>query len=98
MANVPTLQVTEDALRAMGNLNLKNDPNWIAIKQYLKNQAVSLEAMAAYGEFPTFERQRFISGMATAFRDLFNFADNPKECAEKIKAALSRPDKKLTGV
>lgn len=97
MANVSMIHITEDALRAMANLNANMDPNWIQIKEYLRNTKELLKSMSAFGVDIPAEKLRFFQGLAWAMNDLSVFAEDPKTGIEKIRVARERTEKKLEG-
>ena len=98
MANISLIQITEEALRAMANLNANNDPNWLEIKNYLSQVKETMKNMCAFGINITSDNLRFFQGVATALNDLSIFAEDPKTAIEKIHASKERPNRKLEGL
>lgn len=92
------LQITEDALRAMANLNMAMDPNWLEIKKWLQESRDSLQKMAAFSIDLPMEKVRFFQGLAWAINDLSIYAEYPKETMEKLRLAKKRTENKLTGI
>ena len=97
MAGLGMIEMSEEALRAMSNLNANNDPNWIEVKNYLGQTRETLKRMVAFGIDITPERRNFITGLAWAFNDLFVYAEDPKLGLLKIETSRSRADRKLEG-
>lgn len=98
MAQISMIHITEDALRAMANLNSGIEPNWLEIKKWLRESRETLQRMAAFSVDVPAEKVRFFQGLAWAMNDLSVFAENPKEAIEKIEIAKQRAGKKLEGV
>ena len=97
-SNISMIQVTEEALRAMANLNSDMEPNWIEIKKWLQQSKETLQKMAAFAVEVPGDKVRFFQGLAWAINDLSVFAESPKEAMEKIQVARERAEKKLEGV
>jgi len=97
-SNISMIQVTEEALRAMANLNSDMEPNWIEIKKWLQQSKETLQRMAAFAVDVPADKVRFFQGLAWAMNDLYVFAESPKEAMEKIQVARERAEKKLEGV
>jgi len=97
-SNISMIQITEDALRAMANLNGSMEPNWIEIKKWLRESKETLQRMAAFAVDVPAEKRQFFSGLAWAMNDLSAFAESPKEAMEKIQTGKQRADQKLGGV
>jgi|SRR3972149_4340552 len=99
MATTPSMiQITEDALRAMANLNAAREPNWLEIKKWLQQTKETLKSMAAFAVDVPADKRAFFSGLAWALNDLSIYSEFPKEAMEKIKVAKERTEKKLEGV
>ncbi len=92
------IHITEDALRAMANLNASREPNWMEIKKWLEQSRATLKSMAAFSVDVPAEKRMFFSGLAWAINDLSVFAEEPKPMLDAIKIAKERSEKKLTGV
>jgi hypothetical protein len=97
-SNISMIQITEDALRAMANLNGSMEPNWIEIKKWLRESKETLQRMATFAVDVPADKVRFFQGLAWAMNDLYVFAESPKEAMEKIQVARERAEKKLEGV
>ena len=97
-SNISMIQITEEALRAMANLNAAREPNWLEIKKWLQQSKEALQRMAASSVDVPAEKVRFFQGLAWAMKDLSTYAEAPKEAMEKIKTARERVDQKLGGV
>jgi len=97
-SNISMIQITEDALRAMANLNGSMEPNWFEIKKWLRESKETLQRMAAFAVDVPADKVRFFQGLAWAMNDLYVFAESPKEAMEKIQVARERAEKKLEGV
>lgn len=92
------IQITEDALRAMANLNAAREPNWMEIKKWMLQVKETLKSMAAFAVDVPSDKRAFFSGLAWAMNDLSVYAEYPKEAIEKMKVAKERTEKKLEGV
>jgi len=97
-SNISMIQITEEALRAMANLNASMEPNWFEIKKWVRESKETLQRMAAFAVDVPAEKVRFFQGLAWAMNDLYIFAESPKEAMEKIQVAKQRADQKLGGV
>ena len=97
-SNISMIQITEEALRAMANLNSSMEPNWLEIKKWLRESKETLQRMAAFAVDVPGEKVRFFQGLAWAINDLSVFAESPKDAMEKIRIARERAGKKLAGV
>jgi len=97
-SNVSMIQITEDALRAMANLNAAREPNWMEIKNWLNKTRETLKNMAAFAVDVPSDKRTFFSGLAWAINDLSIYSEFPKEAIEKMKTAKERSEKKLEGV
>ena len=97
-SNISMIQITEDALRAMANLNGSMEPNWFEIKKWLRESKETLQRMAAFAVDVPADKVRFFQGLAWAMNDLYVFVESPKEAMEKIQVARERAEKKLEGV
>lgn len=98
MATPSMIQITEDALRAMANLNAAREPNWMEIKKWLIQAKEALKSMAAFAVDASPDKRAFFSGLAWAMNDLSLYSEYPKEALEKMKVAKERSEKKLEGV
>jgi len=98
MATPSMIQITEEALRAMANLNAAREPNWLEIKKWMRESKETLQRMAAFAVDVPAEKMRFFQGLAWAMNDLSIFAESPKEAIEKIQVGKQRAEKKLEGV
>jgi len=97
-SNISMIQITEDALRAMANLNSSMEPNWLEIKKWLRESRETLQRMAAFAVDVPAEKMRFFQGLAWAMNNLSVFAESPKEVMEKIQIGKERANQKLGGV
>lgn len=99
MATQPSMiHVTEDALRAMANLNATREPNWMEIKKWLVSARETLRNMAAFAIDVPSDKRAFFSGLAWAINDLAIYSEFPKDALDKIEVAKKRTEKKLEGV
>jgi hypothetical protein len=96
-SNISMIQITEEALRAMANLNAAREPNWLEIKKWMRESKETLQRMAAFAVDVPADKVRFFQGLAWAINDLYIFSESPKEAMEKIQIAKERAEKKLEG-